>query len=63
MNDTDLSMDKTYREKLMKLAGKKRMLMSLSMSRLVLEIMTCGIMEKFGAKDFKKHVFFANVWQ
>ncbi len=57
MNDTGLSMDKIYREMLMKLPGKKRMLMCLSMSRLVLEIMTCGIIEKFGSKDFKKHVF------
>jgi len=57
MNDTGSSVDKIYRKMLMKLPGKKRMLMCLSMSRLAAEIMTCGIMEKFGAKDFKKHVF------
>jgi len=57
MNDTGSSVDKIYRKMLMKLPGKKRMLMCLLMSRLAAEIMTCGIMEKFGTKDFKKHVF------
>jgi len=57
MNDTDVSMNRLYREMLMKLPGKKRMLMCLSMSRLAAEIMTCGIMEKFGDGDLKKHVF------
>ena len=50
-------MEKVYREMLMKLPGKKRLLMCLSMSRLAAEIMVCGIMEKYGDRDLKKHVF------
>lgn len=42
---------------LMKVPGKKRLLMSLSMSRMSLEIMVCGIREKYGDRDLKKHVF------
>jgi len=41
----------------MKVPGKKRLLMSLSMSRMSLEIMVCGIREKYGDGDLKKHVF------
>jgi hypothetical protein len=57
MNNAENSIEKVYREMLMKLSGKKRLLMSLSMSRLSLEIMVCGIMEKYGDRDLKKHVF------
>jgi len=57
MNNAENPMEKVYREMLMKLPGKKRLLMSLSMSRLSLEIMVCGIREKYGYRDLKKHVF------
>ncbi len=57
MNNSENSVEKVYRKMLMKLPGKKRLLMSLSMSRLSFEIMVCGIMEKYGSRELKKHVF------